>query len=55
MLSKNGRINMKFVDTIGEVKNHCFCDFLKKRKVMKAYDQLIAQHVDTVDLICNVC
>lgn len=42
---------MKFVDTIGEVKNHCFCDFLKKRKVMKAYDQLIAQHVDTVDLL----
>ena len=42
---------MRFVDTIDEVKNHYWGFFIKKRRVKKVYDQLIIQHMGTVDLL----
>lgn len=42
---------MKFVDTISEIKRSCWSDYFKKKKVVKACNQLIGQHVETVDML----
>lgn len=42
---------MKFVDSIEDFKKHALNDILKKRKILKASEELIALHMDMVDAI----
>lgn len=42
---------MKFVDTISEIKRNCWSDYFKKKGIAKVCDQLIEQHVETVDML----
>lgn len=42
---------MKFVDSINELKLHSWCDYFKKKGAIKAIDEVIKQHVDTVDML----